>query len=60
MKEHEVKMVRINTLTFEYKLFIMKLEENTCDIQKLFIHIVNHMRTLGKLFQNNDLLKKSS
>lgn len=46
----KVRRARINTLTHEYKLFTIKPEENIYDMQKGLIHIVNHMRTLGKVF----------
>lgn len=36
----------------------MKLEENINEMQKQFIHIMNYMRTLGKAFQNEDLVVK--
>lgn len=35
----------MNTLTHDYELFRIEPEENIYDMQKLFIHIVNHMRT---------------
>lgn len=44
----EVKRVKMNTLTHEYDLFIMKHEENIQDMQKRLSHIVNHLRALGK------------
>lgn len=36
----------------------MKAEENIFDMEKHFIYIVNHMRTLGKTFSYEDLTKK--
>lgn len=43
----KVKMTRVNTLTREYILLRMKLEEKIYDMQKCFIHVVNHT-SLGK------------
>lgn len=36
----------------------MKHEETIYDKQKIFIHIVNHMRTLGGNFQNEEFIVK--
>jgi len=53
-----VKRSRINTLTHEYELFRMNANESIQDIQKRFTHIVNHLASLGKNFQNEDLINK--
>lgn len=36
----------------------MKPEENIKNMEKHFMHIVNHMRTMGKVFINENLVKK--
>lgn len=54
----EVKRARMNTLTHEYELFRMKSGESIQDMQKRFIHIINHLRDLGKSFDNEDLINK--
>jgi hypothetical protein len=54
----EVKRARMNTLTHEYELFRMKSGESIQDMQKRFIHIINHLRALGKSFNNEDLINK--
>lgn len=54
----EVKKNIMNTLTHEHELFRMKHEENILDMKKYFIHIVNHLRTFGKTFLNEDLINK--
>lgn len=54
----EVIRLRLNTLTYEYELFIMKPKENIYDMQSWFTHIVSHMKNLGKTFQNEDLVVK--
>lgn len=51
-------MGRVNILTHEYELFIIKCEENIQDMEKGFIHIVNHLRTLDRTFQNEDIINK--
>lgn len=48
----------MNTLIHEYELSRMKFEENIQDTDKRFIHIMNHMRTRDKVFQNDDLVIK--
>lgn len=48
----------MNTLTHEYKLFRMKHEETIQDMEKYFIHIVNHLITLGKIFIHDYLINK--
>ena len=53
-----VKRSRINTLTREYELFRMNVNESIQDMQKRFTHIVNHLASLGKTFQNEDLVNK--
>lgn len=55
----EVKRANMNTLTHEYELFRMKLREIIQDMEKCFIHFVNHMRTLGKTFLNEYLINKA-
>ena len=54
----DVKRSRINTLTREYELFRMNVNESIQDMQKRFTHIVNHLASLGKTFQNEDLVNK--
>ena len=54
----EVKRARMNTFTREYELFRMKSGESIQDMQKRLIHIINHLRALGKTFNNEDLINK--
>ena len=54
----DVKRSRINTLTHEYELFRMKTNESIQDMHKRFTHIVNHLASLGRTFQNEDLINK--
>lgn len=48
----------MGTLTHEYELFRIKFEENIQGMVKQFIHIVNHLKIIGKSFQNEDLINK--
>ena len=54
----DVKRSRINTLTHEYELFRMNANESIQNMQKRFTHIVNHLASLGKNFQKEDLINK--
>ena len=54
----DVKRSRINILTHEYELFRMNQNETIQDMQKRFTHIVNHLASLGKIFSNEDIIKK--
>jgi hypothetical protein len=36
----------------------MKLGESIQEMQKRFIHIINHLRALGKSFENEELINK--
>jgi len=50
-----VKRVRKHALIQEYELFIMQKGESICDVQKRFSHIVNHLMSLGKKFDEEEL-----
>jgi len=39
----------------EYELFRMQKGETICDVQKRFSHIVNHLMSLGKTFDKEEL-----
>ena len=47
---NNVKRARKHTLIQEYEMFRMLKGESTVDVQKRFIHIVNHLMSLGKVF----------
>lgn len=51
----EVKRSRLNTLSQEYELFRMLLEESILALQKRFVHLTNRLISLGKTFTNDDL-----
>nr|KYP38695.1 hypothetical protein KK1_040039 [Cajanus cajan] len=55
---NNVKRYRRNTFTHEYELFRMNQNESIQDMQKRFIHIINHLASLGKVFPNEDLINK--
>jgi len=52
---NDVKRARKHALIQEYELFIMQKGETICDVQKRFSHIVNHLMSLGKTFDKEEL-----
>jgi len=52
---NDVKRARKHVLIQEYELFKMKQGESITDVQKRFIHIVNHLMGLGKEFDKEEL-----
>lgn len=54
----EVRRGMLDTLTHEYELIRIKAEENINQMQTQFTHIVSHMRTLEKIFSNEELVIK--
>ncbi|KAL2340398.1 hypothetical protein Fmac_008338 [Flemingia macrophylla] len=51
----EVRRVRKNTLIQEYEAFRMTQGETIMDMQKRFTHIVNHLKGLGKVFDEEEV-----
>ena len=51
----EVKRARKHALIQEYELFKMQKGESIAEVQKRFIHIVNHLMGLGKEFDKEEL-----
>lgn len=51
----EVKRSRLNTLSQEYELFQMQPEESILNLQKRFVRLTNHLKTLGKTLPNDGL-----
>jgi len=50
-----VKKARKHALIQEYEMFRMLKWENISDVQNIFTHIVNHLISLGKIFDRNKL-----
>jgi len=51
----DVKRARKHTLIQEYEMFKMLKGESIADVQKRFTHIVNHLMSLGKVFDKEEL-----
>ena len=52
---NDVKRARKHALIQEYEIFRMQKGESICDVQKRFSHIVNHLMSLGKKFDEEEL-----
>ena len=53
---NDVKRARKYTLIQEYEMFIIMLKgESIAEVQKRFTHIINHLMSLGKTFDKEDL-----
>jgi len=52
---NDVKRARKHVLIQEYELFRMQKGESICDVPKRFSHIVNHLMSLGKKFDEEEL-----
>jgi len=50
-----VKRARKHVLILEYEMFRMLKGETIADVQKRFTHIVNHLISLGKIFEREEL-----
>lgn len=48
----------MNTLAREHEIFIIKIEEYIYNMERHFIHVINYMRTLVKVFQNKEMVVK--
>ena len=55
---HDFERARKHALIQEYELFRMQKGETICDVQKRFSHIVNHLMSLGKSFDKEELTIK--
>ena len=52
---NDVKRAMKHTLIQEYEMFKMLKGESIADVQKRFTHIVNHLMSLGKVFDKEEL-----
>jgi len=52
---NNVKRARKHTLIQEYEMFRMQKGETIVEVQKRFTHIVNHLLSLGKTFDKEEL-----
>jgi len=51
----DVKRARKHALIQEYEMFKMLKGETILDVQKIFNRIVNHLISLGKIFEREEL-----
>jgi len=52
---NDVKREKKHTLIQEYEMFIMFKGESIVEVQKRLTHIVNHLMSLGKIFDKEEL-----
>ena len=52
---NDVKRARKHTLIQEYEMFRMLIGESIAELQKRFTHIINHLMSLGKTFDKEEL-----
>jgi len=52
---YDIERARKNSLIREYDMFWMQQGENIYDVQQRFTHIVNHLSSLGKTFDIDEL-----
>jgi len=52
---NKVKRARKHTLIQEYEMFIMLKGEAIAEVQKRFTHIINHLMSLDKTFEKEEL-----
>jgi len=52
---NDLKRARKHALIQEYELFKMQQEEFIAEVQKRFVHIINHLIGLGKEFDKEEL-----
>ena len=52
---NDVKRAIKHALIQEYELFRMQKGQTICEVQKRFSHIVNHLMSLGKTFDKEEL-----
>ena len=52
---NEVKRARKHTLIQEYEMFKMLKDETIAEVQKRFTHIINHLMSLDKTFEKEEL-----
>ncbi|XP_068475129.1 uncharacterized protein [Phaseolus vulgaris] len=52
---NDVKRARKHALIQEYETFRMQKGETIAEVQKRFTHIVNHLTSLGKMFEKEEI-----
>ena len=52
---NDVKRARKHTLIQKYEMFRMLKGESIAEVQKRFTHIINHLTSLGKTFDKEEL-----
>ena len=54
----QVRETKVNMLIHEYELFKMEPNESIKDMYTRFIHIINNLKSLGKTYTNEEMVRK--
>ena len=54
----EVKETKANLLITEYEMFKMKNDESISDMFVRLMQIINHLKALGKMYTDTELVRK--
>jgi len=52
---NDLKRARKHALIQEYEMVRMQKRETIVEVQKRFTHIINHLMSLGKMFEKEEL-----
>ncbi len=59
-RTNQVKESKMSMLVHEYELFVVKKDENICEMSTRFTKIVNCLKSLGKIYTNEENVIKFS
>ena len=54
----EVKETKANLLITEYEMFRMKTDESISDMFARLMQLINHLKALGKMYIDTELVRK--
>ena len=54
----EVKETKANLLITEYEMFRMKNDESISDMFARLMQLINHLKVLGKMYTDTELVRK--
>ena len=54
----EVKETKANLLITEYEMFRMRNDESISDMFTRLMQLINHLKSLGKMYRDTELVRK--
>jgi hypothetical protein len=57
-RTNQVNESKMSILVHEYELFVMKKDENISEMSTRFTNIVNYLKSLGKIYTNEENVRK--